>query len=191
MVRACQLLQSCQLPVLTMCAQQARRACRAAAEELTGSQSSHMLMLRGSLAGPPSCGDLACHLLRCPAAGGLLGGQRCALGGLNHPKSALEPCQSGPDITLPPPLRYLRRRRHRRQGRHCHRAHHGRCRRPAAAIADLSGRPRAADARCALPADIPCGARLQAPVCGLARCAALGMPCARHLVPAHASHGPY
>ena len=59
--------------------------------------------------------------------GGLLGGQRCALGGLNHPKSALEPCQSGPDITLPPPLRYLRRRRHRRQGRHCHRAHHGRC----------------------------------------------------------------
>jgi hypothetical protein len=57
-------------------------------------------------------------------------GQRCAPGCSNHPKPALEPCQPGPDITLLPPLRYVRRRCHRRRGRYCHCARQGRRPRP-------------------------------------------------------------
>jgi hypothetical protein len=141
------------------------------------------------MVGPPSCGDPACQFLRRPAAS-------------SEAKGALPEARTNPNQPLSPANLALMSPSDRLSGTSDGAVIAAKgaiaimyttaaAAAATAAIADLSGRPRAAHARCALPAEILCGARLQAPVCGLARCAALGMPCARHLAPAHASHGPY
>ena len=56
----------------------------------------------------------------------------------------------------------------------------------AAAAAALSGRPRSAHVRCALPADFSCGARSRPSDRALARSADLAMRRTRHPAPAHA-----